>query len=149
MFDPNNQTHLNELNAEVTNDPTGIGLEPMPAKSSGDNAAIINEIRGSIQVDVERVLACQMMSAVVTSEFLARTDGEQRMWIAMMSAHAGDINPKDQGLRDQIIALWPGGTTTRSNLAALQTRDGSRAEQLWGVNSNVTNVHINLAFGIS
>lgn len=146
-FDPNNPAHLSQLNTEITTDPSIIGLSP--TKSDVENTTLLNERRVTIQIDLDIIPVQIIQSAVVGSEFAALPATSQRLWIAIVSAHDGFINPENPGTRSQIAAIWTAGTTTRANLVALQTRDGSRMEQisLFGVNSFVRHQDVAAAFG--
>lgn len=111
-----------------------IDRAPYVGKSDGDIAKILNDAAGAEagSIDVEYVLPEQLQQAVVASEYeaLGVDDVERRLWDSLLSLPRVPV--KHANIRGQVLAIWDAGTTTRSNLAALQTRTGSRAEVLWG-----------------
>ena len=70
----------------------------------------------------------EMREAVVQSEYAALS-AANRQWLDMILA--GERVPTGAGnIRTGLLALFGAGTQTRTNLAALQTRTVSRAEEL-------------------
>lgn len=58
---------------------------------------------------------------------------QQWLWdgIIRMGVTRG-VNILIQNIRDQLASLWPPQSTTRVNMGALQTKQGSRGEEIWG-----------------
>lgn len=48
------------------------------------------------------------------------------------------INVKSANVRAAVLSIFAAGTASRAALAALQTRKGSRAEQLFGSGTRIT-----------
>lgn len=107
-------------------DTTYVGL------SNGTVLVEINDPTGPNSIpafDVELVTNTQLVASVVGTEFTALTGGEQRAWL--MITNLLEIPVKDTAIRALIQDIWAAGTTTRTNLVALQTRAGSHAEALF------------------
>lgn len=142
---------LSELNTELQTDPLTLGYAPLIA--AGDHsglAAILNDVAGAgaASIDREFVDAATFQSQVDPTEYLALTVAQQNLWNAILTASTSTQVPlKNSTLRSQVLAVWAAGTT-RTNLAALQTRTGSRAEVLWGDGAVVTHTMIAEALGV-
>lgn len=127
--------NISELATELNTDPAALGYATHLA--SGEDSAIVsllNDNAGAGSGTVDRIFvdAKTFQSAVVGSEYLALTTPQQNLWLALINASQGNINIKNTNIRNQVLAVWGAGTTTRVNLGNLQTKNGSRAEVLWG-----------------
>ena len=140
-FNINNLTHISELNVELTTDPNTLGYNGsiIDGDDSGD-ADIINLPRLANQRD-NLVSAVDIEEVVDPADYPnAGADQFKRdMWRDLLLAigSEGQVNANGSKLKDKVLLVFPAGVT-RTNLAALQTRDGSRAEVIWGDGSNVT-----------
>lgn len=160
-FDPNNPTHITELNTELTTDPIAMGYN-----AAGDDAGDSDKINDVAlrQTKANPALADQdnfitaidLQEAIVGAEWNADLSGNanehlRRLWHCILESviSAGTINANATNLKNQITTIFSAASspTTRSNLAALQTRPGSRAEELWGINSFVSVTAIAIALG--
>jgi len=115
------------LKTELQTDPTGLGYSIVDLAASH---ALLNELRVSIQIAQQMLPATDIIDATVFSELAATSATEQRMYIALTGA--GEVNVESANVRAAFMAIFPSGSTTRANLGALQSRDGSRAEELFG-----------------
>lgn len=119
------------LSAEIANDPAGIGYAD--SVGAGDNAAIVdllNEVRAEIQVDRETVESHEVYEAMVPAEWTALSAAEKQRVQTVLSM--GRVNVQGTNTRASLAAAFGPATVTRANLLAMQQRDGSRAEQLFG-----------------
>lgn len=119
------------LKTEIINDPKSIGYAT--AWNAGSNQEVVellNEVREICQVDVAYRESWELQNAVVYAEQAALDATKTTAWQNVL--RCGRIEVRNANMRGQILGIWAAGTTTRSNLAALQTRDSSRAEELWG-----------------
>ncbi len=136
------------LKTEIQTDPQGLGYDVSPTfyVTNGDDMAIadlLNEIGGSSEtIEPEFVSAADAQAAVVGTDWAALSDVKQRGWLAIIGL--GDVPVKDANIRAQITEIWP-VSTTRTNLVALQTRDASRAEALWGEGVTVSHTDVAIA----
>lgn len=128
---------ISELKTEITTDPVGLGYA---GKTDKEVADTMNLVRDTITIDVDRVSNEGLLAAVVGSEFMALTAEKQRGWLAIMALD--NVPVRNTNIRGQIAAIWGAATTTRQNLLDLQTKDGSRAEAIWGDGAKVTHLDV-------
>lgn len=132
---------LLQLKTELETDPSGLGYAgPWAAGDNGTLTAILNEIRPGITVEIAEADPQSVQACVVASEYAAISDVQRRAWGCIVGLPT--IPVKNAAIRAQILAIWAAGTATRANLAALQTRPGSRAEQLFGAGTVVSHQDI-------
>ncbi len=139
-FSISDPTHITELGAELTTDPLGLGYTPLDGDDQQD-ADAINLPRGVFQRD-NLIDAIAVQEAVVAADYpqAAADQWKRDLWSDILRSvgFAGLINANEGKLKDKVQLVFSGATATLANLAALQTRDGSRAEVLWGDGSLVT-----------
>ena len=129
---------ISELTTELENAAYG-GLN-----TSGVQA-LINSLTsaGAAQIDVDFLTSANMQAAVVATEYASLDALRRDLWLTIMVSAADEgVNIRTQSMKDQILAVWASGTTTRNQIAALQRRVGSRAEVLWLDGAVVTRQHI-------
>ncbi len=80
------------------------------------------------EVDVQSVSGQEIFETVIPSEYNALTDKQINLLHAIMGM--GSILVNGANTRTALLTMFGPGTTTRSNLAALQKRDVSRAQEL-------------------
>ncbi len=125
---------LNILKTELTTDPKTLGYSGLNDREAANK---LNEVGASGEtVDVVQVEALHLQSAVVGSEFASLSATAQRAWLAIVGLERVPV--KNTNLRGQILSIWTGVTTTRANLAALQTKSATRAEVLFGEGVSIT-----------
>jgi len=111
------------LNAELTGDPLARGYAGMDDQQAADD---IN----SVYRDIPRAAmnGDEVFAATNAGEFGALTEHKQAMWLSFCARD--QIDP--YGTTNEAFVDWVygGGSTTRSTLASLRTRQGSRAEEL-------------------
>ena len=111
------------LKTEIDTDPEGRGY------SSMTNLEIANDLNTVYrQVNVETVSGQDLFESVVPSEFTPLTDREKSLFYAIIGM--GSIRVNGTNTRTALLALFGPGTDTRANLAVLQKRDVSRAQEL-------------------
>lgn len=129
---------LSALRTELLTDPAGLGYAShLAAGSFGTIVGLINSVSANAQavvsaVTVGVVFSPQMQQAVVASEYVNLSPAHRDLWNAALTAAVNGIAISNVVFRGQIAVVWSAGTTTRSNLALLQTRRCSRAEALFG-----------------
>lgn len=124
---------LAALATEINTDPQGYGY------SLTDNALtrdLLNELRVAIRIDREVIPAYEVIDALNPGEWESATAQEKQRIALIVSA--GEVNVQSANTRAAFGAAFDGGTTTRANLIALQTRDGSRVEELFGAGERVS-----------
>ena len=131
------------LKTEINTDPTSRGYSPhVTSGATNVIADLLNEVLSTIAIQRAFLGANEVFEATDLAEFKALTLQERQMYniiIDLDSGGSGGI-PVGPGTnaRATLAALFPPGSTTRSNLVALVMRKGSRAEELFGVNVSVT-----------
>lgn len=141
---------ISELATELNTDPLGLGYASL--MSAGDHSGLADVLNdktglGAGTIDREVVDAATLQGQVVASEYTALSAVQQQLWLALLVASQGSVKVNDSGITGQVLQVWGAGTTTRGNMAALQTRQGSRAEVLWGDGAVVTHTAVAEALG--
>lgn len=129
------------LKTELQVDPAGLGYAPHLAAGADQSLAdLLNEARQSISIPRATIPAHEVWEAIVPAEWTALTANERQRVQTILSM--GEVNVRGTNTRSSLAAAFGAGTTSRSNLAALQTRRGSRAEELFGEGITVTSEDI-------
>ncbi|KKK59607.1 hypothetical protein LCGC14_3032720, partial [marine sediment metagenome] len=117
--------------------PEGIGYAPhVTAGRMGELAALINAPNSGIQVSRGVVDTHEIFEATDPTEWGALTAGEKQRYQGILSM--GTINVDGANVGSAFAKMFGAGTTTRTALVALRTRDGSRAEQVFAPNIGVS-----------
>jgi hypothetical protein len=132
------------LKTELQTDPNAYGYAALLSAGNQQGCAnALNLVRAAITIDRQYLEAYEIWEAIVPTEWLAlNADNKQRISTILGMSK---INAKGTNTRAAFLAAFTGGTTTRTNLAALQTRQGSRAEQLFGEGVTVSAADVALA----
>src|SRR3990172_2184325 len=130
---------LSALKSEIDSDPTALGYA---GKNDQEVADLLNTLNPSIRIDRDIVSTWEVIEATVPSEWASLSADEKNRY--GIFASLGTINLKGTNIRNAFGAMFAAGTTTRANLIAIQKRDGTRAEQLFGsgVGVSLLDVHI-------
>lgn len=124
------------LKAEITIDPTGIGLvSPYNAGQDGAVADALNLVR-AVSVTRLFVSSYEVLQNIVPSEWTALAAGPKQQLQTLLACPTLDAS--NANVRSWFTTIFGAGTQTRTNLAALQTRNGSRAEVLWGEGARIS-----------
>ena len=108
---------------ELTTDPLTRGYSGMTDEEA---ATDLNTVYRTLPV--ETVPGADIFNATDDVEYGALTAEQQNRWLNMCGVTDIDVS---SGVAKSLEAeLFGAGTTTRSNLAALKTRDVSRGEEL-------------------
>lgn len=94
-------------------------------------ADLLNASNPAIAIDRGVIPAYEIIDATVQTEWTALSAAEKQRYQTLTGA--GQVNSQSANTRATFQAMFAAGTTTRTNLTALLTRPGSRAEQLFGV----------------
>lgn len=115
------------LKSEIELDPVTLSYG---GKSDAEIADIMNSYATGRTVNQEIIDTWEILEATVPAEWTALTAAEKQRYQTIISC--GTVNVKGTNIRSQLAAMFIAGTTTRTNLLALQTKTGSRAEELFG-----------------
>ena len=163
-FDRNSQTHMQELSWELrgnptanpatVGDPAGLGYQPQLDQGGySEVARMMNSVdHYSAQIDVAFIAPEEFQCGVVAAEWKALPQREFDMWADLLKLQ--QIIVRDPNMRQQVRSIWPArpdpdpdpeAPNTLENLAALQRRPGTRAEEIWGDGSMTTDRDIGAA----
>jgi hypothetical protein len=123
-----------ELETDPLVPPMGYNVAPDFYVTNNNDAALasmLNEVRTGTAFQVNSVISSAKLWEVIVSDELTALAATQRtlLQIALM------VPSFDLGITEvqkKLGDIFPAGSVTRSNLQALQKRQGSRAEVLFG-----------------
>jgi len=119
------------LKTELTTDPNAYGLTDLYNNGLDSACAdMLNEVRGSIEVNRGVVPAHEVFEAIVPAEWAA-LDAQEQTRIGMILGMS-EIDTAGANTQAAFLAAFAAGTATRTALIALTKRSGSRAEELFG-----------------
>jgi hypothetical protein len=119
------------LKAELLADPLGLGYAaPWVEGSDWQLADLLNAVRPSIAVDRGVIPSYEIINATVPAEWASLSAAEKQRYQTLTGA--GQVDSAHANVRAAFLAMFAAGTATRTALAALASRPGSRAEQLLG-----------------
>ena len=128
---------VSELRTELTTDPTGLGYAAQIAVGNDAQLAeLVNQVRPTITVFRNDVQSWELLASTIKADWDALAAGDKDLYQALIAA--GRLDATSSSLRNLITALFPSGSTTRTNLQSIAQRTGSRAEQLWGTSAAVS-----------
>jgi hypothetical protein len=113
--------------------------------SGSDNqlADLLNAVSAAYQIDREVIPAHEVIDATVPAEWAALSAAEKERYAVLTGA--GQVNVKSANVRAAFLAMFGAGTATRTALAALQKRDASLAENLFGAGTHITHIDVAIA----
>ena len=119
------------LKTELTTDPVGMGYvlaTPIEDSDVGNIRTLINA--SGRTVDRELAENREVVEAIRPAEFEALSVEKRDLVLLMLQPVVLDL--RNANIRSAFASAFGAGTTTRTNLIALQTKTGSRAEELFG-----------------
>lgn len=132
------QPTYQQVKTELDTDPQALGLVAMEAVQDWNGIVnALNLVRaGAPYVLQRRYMSVQeMVESIVFSEWIAAAvtqpmrDG---MALLFLTAGPSGLDPQNTNVRAFFTGTFGSATTTRANLNTKLTRQGSRAEILWG-----------------
>ena len=131
---------LQQLKTDITSGTLSSTFAPLVSAENWDAiAAMYNDVANGGLIDRNTVTVFDLQSAVVGSEYIALTVGQRDLWNCLIIACSSSSIPlKNSNLRGQVAAVFGAGTTSRTNLLALQQRQGTKAEVLYGDGTVIT-----------
>jgi hypothetical protein len=132
---PLDPVDVQKLHDELTTDPLALGYNVAPTfyVTNNDDAALtpmLNLVREGVAFQVANVINGAKLWEVIVSDELTALATPQRTLLQI----ALQVASYDLGIAEVLKKLgdiFPPGSVTRSNLQALQKRQGSRAEVLF------------------
>ena len=137
---------LTQLANEINADPTGLGYAAFT--NAGNDQGVVTLINavgvsGSFQVPREPIPTAMFIANMDPTEFAALTNVQLLRLQIILSGGTVDINGANT--RASLLAIFPSNGVTKTNIAALLNRQGSRAEVLWGIGTIVTTDNVSKA----
>lgn len=111
------------LKAELTNDPLTRGYAGMTDHQVADSLNVVNRTLPN-----DTIPAYIFYDNMLLSEYVALSADNKQLLGMLFSM--GTMSIKAGQTRNALLAMFPAGSTTRANLAPLQTRPVSRADEL-------------------
>lgn len=119
-----------QLKTELQTDPLTLGYAaPLAAGNHGAVADLLNQSSAAVSIPRRTVPAWEVFDAIVPAEWAALTAQEKQRIQTILSM--GTVSVQGTNTRNAFAAVFGAGPT-RTALVALQNRQGSRAEQLFG-----------------
>ena len=129
---------LAALKTELQTDPSALGYSAhVAAGRTAALADLLNAPNAAITVFRASIPTWEVVACTDKAEYDALTAGNKQLYQILVST--GTINAADSRIRAMFASIFAAGTT-RTALTAMARRDGSRAEQLFGV--SVSHTHI-------
>jgi len=140
------QIDLPSLKVEIESGPLAIELAPHVAAGSTQIIAdILNRKDSCCQVD-NFITVFQLEEAVDPVDWPTPNNEQWKrdLWrdILLSVGLLGSINANATNLKAKVLQIFAPATNTRTNLAGLQTRNGSRIEELFGLNASVSHKQV-------
>lgn len=131
-------TDLTVLKTELVNDPGGVGYATLIAAQNWRGLAdAVNLVRPGTTVTETNVRPGRLRTQMVATEYFALTADQRELVRFYLSGDETiDVSPGTP-IRAALSAAFPGGSSTRVNWASLLSRDGSRAEAVFGAGVTV------------
>ena len=128
------------LKNEIETDPAEIGYKLPGGDWKGDGviADLINDLALGDVIQRQYVQPQEIIEQIVLSDWVSASASE-RLYIQLLpslSSISTVVNGTE--VRNNLLEIFDAGTVTRDNLIATVQRDGSRAEVLWGENTQIT-----------
>lgn len=140
------------LKTELTTDPRGYGYAPLVTAGNDTGLAdMLNLVRAAISIkradvlpsEILQVLSMTDMPALANNPSSGQQSQERRdlAWLECLTnldqIRLLNDDGTDTQIRANLARMFPAGTGTRTRLLALETRAGSRAEELFGAGTAV------------
>lgn len=134
-FDPN--VDMAALTTEFTEDPSTLygGLT-----TAEEFHAALNLERAAIQLDRGPIPVEDIVAAIQWNEYVALSADQKSVFLAM--TQAGELDFDNANVRNALAQIFdaPTAPNSRAALIALQKRNGSRAEELFGASVSLERV---------
>lgn len=141
------------LRAEILNDPAGLGYALHVAAGS-DNviAGILNLVRASITIRRDNIMPAEVLEAIDIRDFVASPPGNPTLaasWFESVTQLRAIRLLNDDGsntaVRGNLNRILNDVQGSQARILALSNRQGSRAEQLFGRNTVITDADVGTA----
>jgi len=131
---------LQALHDEIEADPEGLDYKEPNGDWRGDDviAGLINDLALGDTIQRQYVQPQEIIEQIVLADWEAASASERLYMQLLPSLPSISTVVNGTEVRNNLLTIFDAGTDTRDNLIATVQRDGSRAEVLWGENTQVT-----------
>lgn len=112
-----------KLRNEIQADPLARGYAGLTDAAVADSLNTVNRT-----VDRTVIPTYEIINATVPADWTALSAAEKQRYQTLTGA--GQIDASNPNVRAAFLAMFAAGTTTRANLAAIQSKTMSRADEL-------------------
>jgi hypothetical protein len=136
------------LKTELETDPNGYGYAEWIAVGNDQKLAdLLNQSRSAIRIRRADVGGAEIMNVIAVADLVNNPGAAQVQWFnracdPLQTLRLLNDDGTETPVRANFIGLVRSGTPTLQRLASLETRDGSRAEQLFGANTFVSSFDV-------
>lgn len=138
------------LASEINTDPAALGYAaPKQAGNDIAVAVLLNAVGAgvSFQVNREPISSALFIANMDPTEFAALTQAQLLRLLIILSGDSVDINGANT--QTSLLGIFPNPGATKTAIAALLKRQGSRAEVLFGRGTVITGYDVAHAFSRS
>lgn len=129
------------LKTELTTDPKGYGYAADWAAGNDQSLAnLLNQIRPGEPIPQASLRAWQIFNAITPGDYQNMAANSVKQAYLQTLMMAGTIDLSNSNVKAALDLIFPAGATPTTNAAihALYTRNGSRAETLFGAGASVS-----------
>lgn len=145
-YNPNKAADVAALKTELNTDPVTMGYDLTKLKQAAN--LINNPDDNASPATVQRGWPDIQMWEILDDGIIDETEYNALSALDKEKVDAAIDQPPETPLENYRLMFrnsFTAGSTTYTNLVALRTVDGSRADVLWGYGSNVTNKDMRIA----
>jgi hypothetical protein len=138
------------LKQELQTDPTTLGYAPLIAVGDCSSCTkLLNKSRSTIAIPRSDVDPQEIIEAINISDFLTTSTPIENEWFSALlrltSVRIFKANGSDTRMLSNVMKLLVNSSGSETRLRELATRNGSRAEQLFGEGVSIADNDIALA----
>jgi hypothetical protein len=131
------------LKNELLTDPNNYGYAPLIADTNNPALAeMINRPRATITMPRPDVTPLEILEAIKVTDFISNANALYASWFESLTQFASVRILKDNGtdtrVMTNLMSILVNGSASETRLRELAVRNGSRAEQLFGVGVSVS-----------
>lgn len=135
------------LHTELTTDPNGYGYAPLIAIGNDAGLAdLLNQPRAAISIARPDVTPLEVLEAIKVTDFVSNANVLYASWFESLTQFASlrilKADGTDTRVMTNLMSILSNGSASETRLRALASRQGSRAEQLFGPGATVTHMDI-------
>lgn len=142
------------LRTEFLTDPNAYGYAPHRLSGNDTELAnLINRVRASISIPRPDIQPIEILEAIKITDFVANANNLMAAWFESIcqfpSVRILKTDGTDTRAMTNFMSILANNSQSEARLRSLASRNGSRAEQLFGVNTFITTTDVALARGES